>query len=333
MERLSGRLEALISRGYPRDDVIRLSSYTEEEFNFASSVAFNRITKGCEPVHNPICIYVGGQPGCGKSCLSLNIKNKTKNIVEIGIDNYRTYHPHYLEIEEYIKRHWEGRKESENDTPGNDIADFTHQFAGAMMDELVDKSCKKENGKSYNLVLEWGMREPTGPLKSMENLKNKGYYNSVVFVCVNKEISLEACNIRSDIMKDKNHIIRKVPPIFHKLCVDTLPDSINKIFQYGTLKKIIDNMCLCLRDGKVIWNTSSKNMPGEIFKKYLNNLELTEDYRNSNILASINNNKESNGIFNKIEELKQLKANVVNAYFSDEMLNSYYDIDRQSLSR
>lgn len=333
MEKLSGRLEALISRGYPREDVIRLSSYTKEEFDLAATVAFNRITKGCDPVDNPICIYVGGQPGCGKSCLSLNIKNSTKNIVEIGIDNYRTYHPHYLEIEEYIKNHWKDKKETENDTPGNDIADFTHQFAGAMMDELVDKACKKENGKSYNLVLEWGMREPTGPLKSMEDLKSKGYYNSVVFVCVNKEISLEACNIRSNIMKDKNHIIRKVPPVFHKLCVDTLPDSINKIFQDGTSKKILDTMSLCLRDGKVIWDKSSKDMPGEIFKKYLNISELTENYRNSNILASINNNKESNGIYNKIEELKQLKEDVINVYFNEEMLNSYYNIESQSISK
>lgn len=333
MEKLSGRLEALISRGYPREDVIRLSSYTKEEFDFAKSVAFSRITKDCTPVKNPICIYVGGQPGCGKSCLSLNIKNSAKNIVEIGIDNYRTYHPHYLEIEEYIKQHWKGKKESANDTPGNDIADFTHQFAGAMMDELVDMASKRIDNKSYNMVLEWGMREPSGPLKSMEDLKNKGYYTSVVFVCVNKDISLEACNIRADIMKDNNHIIRKVPPVFHQLCVDTLPDSINRIFQEGKSKKIVDNMNLCMRDGKLVWNTSSKEMPGVIFNKYLHNFDLTKDYQNSNLLASINNNKESNGIYNKIEELKQLKEEVINVYFNEEMLKNYYNVERESIAK
>ena len=72
-----------------------------------------------------------------------------------------------LEIEKCIKEHWKNRTETENDTPGNDIADFTHFFAGAMTDKLMEKCSKL----GYNLILEWGMREPTGPLKSMKELK------------------------------------------------------------------------------------------------------------------------------------------------------------------
>mgnify|MGYP003318895747 CR=1 FL=1 len=43
-------------------------------------------------------------------------------------------------MEKCIRKHWKNRKESINDTPGNDIADFTHWFAGDMTDRLIKKS-------------------------------------------------------------------------------------------------------------------------------------------------------------------------------------------------
>ena len=58
--------------------------------------------------------------------------------MEIGIDNYRMYHPSYLEIEKVIKEFWKNKEETINSSPGNDIADFTHYFAGAMTDRLME---------------------------------------------------------------------------------------------------------------------------------------------------------------------------------------------------
>lgn len=143
MEKLNGILEALISRGYSREDVIKLSSYTDEDFNCLVDIAFDRISEDVVPVKNPVALFIGGQPGCGKSCLSMKIKKEYSNVVEIGIDNYRMYHPNYLKMEKLIKEHWKNRKETINDTPGNDIADFTHLFAGAMTDAMIEKTSKK----------------------------------------------------------------------------------------------------------------------------------------------------------------------------------------------
>ena len=153
---MHSRLLSLIERGYSIDEVVNLSTYTDDELNMAVEFAFEHISKNCVPVDDKIAIFVGGQPGCGKTILSMELKNRINNIVEIGIDNYRMYHPKYLEMEKCIRNHWKDKKENINDTPGNDIADFTHVFAGAMTDKLIEKC----STLGYNLILEWGMREP-----------------------------------------------------------------------------------------------------------------------------------------------------------------------------
>ena len=144
---MNSRLQALIDRGYSKEEVIRLSSFTEEDLNYAVMSAFKHLVQGCEKVFQPKTIYIGGQPGSGKTVLSMELKNTYKNYVEIGIDNYRMYHPNYLEIEKVIKDFWEDKTPSVNSTPGNDIADFTHYFAGAMTDKLIEMG---KNSK-YNL--------------------------------------------------------------------------------------------------------------------------------------------------------------------------------------
>ena len=96
---MNSRLQALINRGYPRDIVIKLASFTDKELEYASNSAFNHIARNCSKVTNPSAIFIGGQPGCGKTVMSMKLKNEIKNAVEIGIDNYRMYHPNYLEIE------------------------------------------------------------------------------------------------------------------------------------------------------------------------------------------------------------------------------------------
>lgn len=306
---MNSRLEALINRGYKKEDVIRLATFTEEELEYASESAFKHISKGCTKVNNPSCIFIGGQPGCGKTVLSMDIKNNVKNAVEIGIDNYRMYHPRYLEIENYIKEHWKNRGKSINDTPGNDIADFTHLFAGAMTDKLMEKA----SNNNYNMLLEWGMREPSAPLNSMKDLKEKGYNNIVLFVSTYKEISYKACNLRAHVMKDCGHIIRKVPKDFHDLCIKTLPDSINKIYEEGYKFNLIDSMLLITRDGKVIWNDKSNIMPGIVFDKYINDYNYSKNIQNNPSIAIKANKNEMKGLEDKIKELNNLKNEIIYA--------------------
>ena len=304
---LTGREKALVERGYDKETVLRLSSFENDEIQAAAAIIFQKATIDCKKVSKPICIYLGGQPGCGKSTLSRKIKNSDieNGILEIGLDNYRTYHPHYIEIEEAIKNHWKNRQVTNNDSPGNDIADFTHNFAGLMTDILTDMAIEKENGKSYNIVFEWGMREPTGPLSTMKKLKENGYSNIVNFIAVDKKTSLEACDLRANIMNNQNHIIRRVPDYFHELCIKTLPDSVNTIYQNGFVKdKTIDLFNLTDRTGKIIWSPDNELLPGKIYDAYLNNPNLSVGFENTADLAEQSYTEETQGLLDSNQKIK-----------------------------
>ena len=317
---MNSRLEALINRGYPKDIVLKLSSFTDEQLEYASKMAFEHISRGCIKEENPSAIFIGGQPGCGKTVMSMKLKNELKNAVEIGIDNYRMYHPNYLKIEKLIKDFWKDKIPSDNSTPGNEIADFTHYFAGAMTDKLIEMG-KNHN---YNLLLEWGMREPIGPLKCMRELKEKGYNNLVLFVSSNKDLSYDACNLRSIVMKNSPRIIRKVPKNFHDYCVETLPDSVDKIYKEGFGNGLIDYMCLVTRNNEVIWdNKTSNKKPGEVYNVYINNV-LNNDIQNDFSIALKTNYNEMMGLRKKIDKLEQVKKEII--YFNPHIFNIVNEI-------
>ena len=308
---MNSRLEVLIKKGYPRDLVFKLASFTDEELEYASKCAFDHISRNCTPIDSPTTIFIGGQPGCGKTVMSMNLKNEMKNIIEIGIDNYRMYHPRYLEIEKCIREFWKDKVETINDTPGNDIANFTHYFAGAMTDKLIEMG----KNKKYNMILEWGMREPTAPLQTMEDLKKNDYNNIVFFVTTHKDRSYEACNLRSDLMKDSSRLIRKVPKDFHDLCVETLPDSINVIFKEGYDKKLIDYMSLVTRDGITLWDDKQSVMPGTIYENYLYNESNYEYNENNSLIAQMINIKEMIGLKNDLKSIVRVSSQALDMNF------------------
>lgn len=293
---MHSRLQSLIDRGYEESEVLNLAMHTDKELENAVNSAFNYITRGCVPSDDRRIIYIGGQPGCGKTVMSMKLKDKINNIVEIGIDNYRMYHPKYLEIEKCIKKHWNGRMENVNDTPGNDIADFTHVFAGAVTDKLIEKC----SSLGYNIILEWGMREPNSALDTMRDMHNKKYKNLVSFVAVNKDVSFDACCLRADVMKNTARIIRKVPKYFHDYCISTLPDSISKINNVGFNEGIIDYMSLVNRNGEIIWDNGYGYDPKEIYIKYLN--DYSNDYINDSYISYSNDKKELSNILNELDD-------------------------------
>ena len=236
---LTYREKALVERGYSKKEVLELSSFTQKQFDEKKTIIIDRITKNNKRVHNPISIYIGGQPGCGKTTLSrkLRMQPNENGLVEISLDNYRSYHPNYLKMEECIKKHWKNKVETDNDSKGNDIADFTHNFVELMSDALLDEVTKPVDSKAYNIVLEWGMRNPDAPLERLRNMKQLGYTNIVDFIVVNKKLSREACKIRANVMNNYNHIIRRVPDYFHEQCITSLPKSAKKIYEIGYKKE------------------------------------------------------------------------------------------------
>ena len=311
--KLTPREESLVQRGYDKDEILRLSSFTEEDIENKMKFIIDRITKGCSSVDTPICIYLGGQPGSGKSTASRRLRNN-KNIdglVDVSLDNYRSYHPNYLEIEDCIRRHWAGREETENDTMGNDIADFTHNFAGIMSDRILDYL----RDHKYNIVLEWGMRSSKNPIERMKNMKENGYINIVDFILVHKDISREACRIRANVMNDFNHIIRRVPDYFHESCISTLPTSASEIYNVAYLQnKDVDQFMLTDRNNNIVWDQTHKEDLKQVFEDYLNNIELSKGLSLNDSSQAVKSyqeegfgfNNELNDMLNEEEVLEEI---------------------------
>lgn len=114
-------------------------------------------------------------------------------------------------------------------------------------------------------------------------------------------------------MKNSNHIIRKVSKRFHELCIDTLPDSVNIIYDEGYNQNIIDCMLLVDRNGKIVWDSNSKDRPGEIYYKCLSNVDyLDKNDNNPNISYDVNKREmEGLDVNDAINKLKQVRNDIV----------------------
>ncbi len=269
MDRLTYRERALISRGYEEELVKNLNSFNEVDVNNVALNIFKKVSYNCSVTNNPKCIIVGGQPGSGKSTRINEINGVfNNNIIDINMDLYREYHPNYEWIVNSINKHWENREMNINDSPGNDLADFTHKFAGKVADKLVELSSTIINNQAYNIVIEWGMRKPDAPLETIKNIHDKGYYVEVIFIAVHKSESLEACDFRDT---NKDVLVRRVSADFHDLCIKELPISAKTIYEEGFSNNIIDSFKIIDRDNNIIWDKDNNNDLYEVYYNYLNN--------------------------------------------------------------
>ncbi len=260
------RLQLLVERGYPKETVLSLTSFNEEDIKSSSIEIFNNITHNCIPVINPKALFVGGQPGSGKSTFSLNTKRNIQNVVVINLDDYRFFHPNYKEIEKNIIEKWENQTETINNSCGNDMADMTQSFVGVLADKLTEMACEQH----FNMILEWGMREPHGPLKTIKYLKDNHYTIEIIFIAQVKELSFEACQKRHANSDESTQITRTITKDFHDTYVESIPQSANVIFDEGFKNFLIDKFTIIKSDGSILWNNNMIGNPGTILKQYLN---------------------------------------------------------------
>lgn len=289
---MSGKEIELINKGYDKDLVLKLCSYTNDELNICVNKAIELLTNNVVSVNSPKCIFIGGQPGVGKSVLSDKLK-KRSNSVEISMDACRSFHPHYKEIEDTIKNFYKDKVLSEEINPGHDIAAFTQYFAGNMANCLIDKM----SSMNYNIILEWNMRNSKDVLECMNMLSNKGYKNEALVLTIDKDKSYEASQIRADVMDSSGLISRRVNKNFHTICIETIPSNVDIIYKIGKDSNILDNMKVILRDGKIVWNSEiDKNLPSAIINEYYNNKELSSNFINNPKWAYVTIEKESLGL-------------------------------------
>ncbi len=287
--------EEMINKGYDKEAILKLTSYTQEEMEYAVACAIKYLVRNVSPVDKPKCIFIGGQPGAGKSVMSQKIKN-VSNAVEISMDACRMYHPRYQELEALAKDFYKGKELTNEYNPSNDIASLTQDFSGNMANILIDRL----SSMNYNILLEWNMRNAQDVLNCMSLLDKKGYINEAMVVAVSKYLSFDACNLRGDIMNSYGHVVRKVSNKFHKLCLDTIPKNVDIIYEEGKTQNILDSMQILLRNGNKVWDSETKEcLPSEVLYKYYNEKDLTQSFTNDKRWAELSYIKESIGLKSK----------------------------------
>ena len=143
----------------------------------------------------------------------------------------------------------------------------------------------------------------------MIDLKNKGYRNQAIVVATNKDISLEACKLRADAMNSHGHIVRKVSDSFHEICINTIPDSVNEIYDKGIKENILDKMNIVLRNGDIKWDNNSELLPGDVLTNLYNDKNLID--KNIKEYGDISYKNESIGLNSKLITLEGLKQDLI----------------------
>lgn len=157
---------------------MRLEEYRQDDFDLALRRTIRSLTRGKVVSSESKAILLGGQSGAGKTTIH-RIKQKEfqGNIIIIDGDSYRSLHPNYLLLQE---------------TYGKDSVDYTKEFAGKMVERLVDELSRQ----GYHLLIEGTLRTTQVPRKTALLLKLRGYQVSLALIATKPELSYLSTLIR-----------------------------------------------------------------------------------------------------------------------------------------
>lgn len=206
---------------------------------------------GKTPEENPMAYVLGGQPGAGKSNLTKFLQNEKlhNNAVVINGDDFRRFHP---ESSTLYKQY------------GIDASLFTGEFASY----ITEKAINRASNEQYHLIIEGTFRTSETPLRTLNDLQNKGYRTSVAIMTIPAEISWASVNERYEKQLAVNEEGRMTPRSHHDLVVDKLADNANTVFQEGNLEEFL----VFNRDQKLFDSNIHRGLPGNLINQELNRL-------------------------------------------------------------
>lgn len=198
-----------------------IHDYSGVEFARALDRNIRTLTRGKQASKNPIAILLGGQSGAGKTTIHrIKIKEFQGNMIIIDGDSFRAQHPHYLDLQQ---------------TYGKDSVEYTKQFAGKMVESLVEKL----SDFGYHLLIEGTLRTVDVPKKTAELLKGKGYDVQLALIATKSELSYLSTLIRYEELYAINpDQARATPKEHHDLIVNNLVENTRQLEQLGIFERI-----------------------------------------------------------------------------------------------
>ena len=215
-------------------------------FEICYQELYESIKKDNIPQKNHCVIFLGGQPGAGKSYFYAQDDGLDHYIVIDG-DRYRKYHPNYKEI-------------CENDL--ENMAERTQSFVNKCVERLIDDLSRD----GYNLIIEGTLRDPDVPINTCNFLKSRGYSTELYVVAVDALTSWEATINRAKILKNLGETPRTVPIDKYNYIVNHLVHNLRRIENAECFNKItvID------RNNTVLSSSSEEVSPSVALEKVLN---------------------------------------------------------------
>ncbi|MBR3325632.1 MAG: zeta toxin family protein [Clostridia bacterium] len=190
----------------------------------------------------PTAIFIGGQPGAGKSALVIKTKKEfletQKDIIIFDLDMYRGLYKNSIEIAKKYP---------------NLYSEITRKVAGRILEKMSTEAI--QNG--YNFIIEGTMGKPVYTLDVLQ--KSSREYNIIVkTLAVSKEESLLSIHERYIEMKKSMGIGRMTKIENHNSKYDNFTNVVDSIECSGIEVEVYERSN-GIEDPKMIYKTSSKN--------------------------------------------------------------------------
>lgn len=226
-----------------------LETFSQSEFDLALKRNIRSLTRGKTSSSKPQAILLGGQSGAGKTAIH-RIKQKEfhGNIIIIDSDSYRSLHPNYLALQEKY---------------GKDSVDFTKDFAGKMVECLVNELSKQR----YHLLIEGTLRTTKVPRNTARLLKLRDYRVALDLIATKPELSY----LRTLLRYEEVYIVnprqaRATPKEHHDNIVEHLVDNLHKLEN----DKIFDRIQIYQRDRSCVYDSEKDEGPAaDVLHDYL----------------------------------------------------------------
>lgn len=189
-----------------------LAEFSQAHFDLALRRTLRSLTRGKTISPSPKAILLGGQSGAGKTTIHcIKQKEFQGNIIVIDGDSYRSQQPNYLALQ---------------DKYGKDSVDYTKEFAGKMVERLVDELSKQ----GYHLLIEGTLRTTEVPRKTAQQLQLRGYQVSLTLIATKPELSYLSTLIRyEELFAIDPSQARATPKDHHDSIVEHLVDNLKEL--------------------------------------------------------------------------------------------------------
>jgi len=181
----------------------------------------------------PKAVFLGGQPGCGKSTFAKMSSTwfASGGFVHLDVDRYRDLHPAYLPM---VKS-----QATELLAPSAVQKDCS---------QWVDMLSKSATTNNRNQLIENTMRDPAQVRATSKTLRNAGYEIEVRIVAVHSSVSEVSLLKRFENEKQVLGYGRSIPLTYHNQAAAGISKSIEAI----EVEKLADHLMVFDRQGNVL---------------------------------------------------------------------------------